>query len=118
MECDSNPKSDKAPRALANTVTVTTTPMGGGGGGMSGQLKIEAEIGLDPGWYTTAVELYSREGTQSPQWIGSMYYESTNGLGNEIYSAYVYEQSGGPATTYLVEVDLMRYQTERIAGST
>lgn len=98
-------------KALANQVQVTKTATGGD------QIKIEAEITLDPGWYTTTVELYSREGTDPPVWLSSMYYENTNSSGNEVYGAFVYESPGGPSPTYIVEADLMTYQTERVTGS-
>ncbi len=116
MSCDSD--SQKAPiRALTNAVNVSTTSTGGSGG-ESGQVKVEAVVEVSTGWYVVSVELYSREGSDPPVWLESMYFENTNSSGHEVYTAFAYEDGTGQSPSYVVEVELMRYQTEIVSGST
>jgi hypothetical protein len=106
---------------LGHTIVVTKTNLGGGGGGgMPSMAEIEATITIDPnppGTFTSSVELYSRQGNNTPVSLGSMYFKSSGGTNKEVWASTVYESVGGPPLVYIVEADLMLMTTTRVAGS-
>jgi hypothetical protein len=78
--------------------------------------EITATLKIEKGWYSSAVELFSRQGGGPLVPLGPMYFESANTNNEETWAGVAFESSGGSPTVYVVEAEFTTHQSERIAG--